>query len=312
MDNKRRPDRKAVQDTKLPDGWRVDNQPKVLGKPRIPKDILIGFQFQQHWIFRQVSNHPLWERAFDREEKFVKSIGRWILRRRPYKLQLIDKFTAEYTEEDMEAILDGWFIRHIIDSCDQRWRGSINPDGTINRTTMAEATRRLLARMLELFAEVECVDRWCFRRGQLPASSMVVHKPTPRTRNTYATPTAKSICVAKHVRFWFYQELILLRSELWDRYRLRLDQVLARYNRKRLTWQACWFLELDAPETSRFWIKRLLHSTESQMSHCSQAGSIASDSCSESSSSSSGSESSRCNTYTSDFSPSDDDEQVPE
>jgi hypothetical protein len=148
--------------------------------------------------------------------------------------------------------MDGSFIRHILESCRQRWSNPYNLDGTIDRGAMANATESVLGRMRDLLAEVGRVEEW---RAHLDLRSS--------TGNTFRTEAKLSMekkiaKVAKDYRFWLYQELVLLRSELWDRYHLRHDQVLARYRTQRLCWQKCWFRESHAPTEAIMRIRRII------------------------------------------------------
>ena len=232
--------------------WRVDTEKPIAEAP-VPSDLKTKYyQFQQNVLFRPIPNHPLWIKAFDARtsQEYSSSSLKW-LSKPPYDQPIIDTLTREYDLDSLRAITDGWFTRRIIDKFRGRWRGIRNTDGSINRDAMAIAALKLLKRMLKLLTEVERVNEWRARlTSNIQGGNTLCGKECSSRDESEChpvTPSKKAARFAKDYRYWLYCELVLLRSELRDRYHLRHDQAISRFSKHQLSWQKCWFQQTAAP-----------------------------------------------------------------
>jgi hypothetical protein len=249
---KQRADRLAIREFKMQKEWRVDMEKQNVEAP-VPGDLKTKYyQFQQNVLFRPIPSHPLWIEAFDARNS-SRSALKW-LSKPPYDCPIIDSLTRDYDPDSLRAITDGWFTRRIIDTFRGRWNGIRNADGSINRVAMADAALDIMQRMDKLLAEVERVNKWRDSLGGKEASFREKgDQPAP--------PSKKATRFVKDYRYWLYCELVLLRSELHNRYYLRHDQALSRFSKRQLSWQKCWFQQATAPDDALARIRSVVDGT---------------------------------------------------
>jgi hypothetical protein len=163
----------------------------------------------------------------------------------------------------------GWFIRQIIVRFQDGWNGIIDESGNIVEKALVDSTHGLLQRMEALLEDAAFVDKWCGDYGFIPGShsAQKVYRKTA-TRKRPAGKKLESVyrSVANNSRIWTYQELVLLRAELWCRYHLRHDQLLGRYQQHKLYWQSCWFQAHLTPPTISSQISQFIRDTH-RVSH---------------------------------------------
>lgn len=118
--------------------------------------------------------------------------------------------------EALEIIsyVDGWCCRSLLESSSRRW--AVEQD----ERTYAKETCRMVERIFEL---VKGAQEW---------DNVLESSIWPSL--------AKIGMVAERARYWQYQELCLIRHELWERFHWRREEVIRRYEGGILAWQRCW------------------------------------------------------------------------
>ena len=235
-----RKDQLLIRDFNLPDMWTICIlQP--LSVPPLPMD-LRGRWSPGGWIIRNMRPRceGLWISAFDGSQEWLTS-DNWSLTNRLDARSDTMKRIGQYSQEEVECILDGWYTRQVIDSFQQRWANIFNPYGGFKKERLLDAVKDITDRMRTL---LEIIPTEITARHQVDGAHI-------------DTISSLQNMVDRIRDIWLYQELCLLRSELWVRFHNSYNSMYSRYEERVLPWQRCWFETDSSPVIMKHITKRL-------------------------------------------------------
>ena len=163
----------------------------------------------------------------------------WWLEYPPVGESSFEEWVLDYSAEELKDAMDGWNVRFILDSFAERWKGA-RCKGREQRNYLRDVASVLLNRINTILEEIREVEGWIV--------------------NLEGTDQMRSITIATTFRYWRYQELTLIRSELWTRYHHSIADIYTRYASMQLDWQSCWFGTPTSTELTDM-IKRHLESS---------------------------------------------------
>jgi hypothetical protein len=228
-----------IQSNNIPKEWSAQRELTV---PPLPTDIMEHWSQDYHWISRKLTAHPDFLWAFDRHPSCIEEVGSWIQAPPYLDPTYLNKRLERFSSKGIKKLVDGWFLRAIIDSFVGRWKKSYDTNGEIDRVELYRATEHVLERMGSLLRDTSELAKWA-----ITASFRIEKKGRSRC-----------YILMQSVRVWKYQELCLLRAELYDRRRLRIKELAKYFSDGRFHWQTCWFRtsQLDRRVTQH--IQRLI------------------------------------------------------
>ena len=153
-------DKQVIREHNLPGEWRVDIIDR-LSAPPLPFDLAGLYAGCRGSLYCQLSDHPLWICAFLQEEHLCHD---WISNP-PLDRHDFDDIAVQYDELSLDLLFEGWYVRQIINYCQQRWLAPFKTDGTIDKMALVKTTRELLKRMSDVLDEVRRVNDWCSQVG---------------------------------------------------------------------------------------------------------------------------------------------------
>jgi hypothetical protein len=141
------------------------------------------------------------------------------------------EMTSKYDTDSIVSLIQGFRVRNIIDGFVACWTDVLDANGAVISTAITAATQTLLSKMaalLSLTAEIDTTLRRWSESWTLMTSSGPLEERWFR--------------FASEIRFWWYQELCLVRAELWHRYNFANEELVNCYTNGLLHWQYCWFI----------------------------------------------------------------------
>ena len=171
---------------------------------------------------------------------FMKDFGVWLQDPPYWDSHAVEDRLRRYDGKGIKKIVDGWYVREIINSGNERWKNRYDTTivGEADRVALYWATDGVIKWILKLVEDVKGLESWA-HTGQF--------KTAKKEANT-------SYTLMRAIRTWKHQELCLLRAELFDRHRLTVPELISRYEESRFHWQTCWFRQqiLDRKVSKRF------------------------------------------------------------
>ena len=164
--------------------------------------------------------------AFEKRFELIGSMC-WWLEFPPVEESTFEDWVIDHSAEELKDAMDGWNVRFILDSFADRWKGA-RCKGREQRNYLRDVASKLLIRMTTVLEEIREVEGWI--------------------QKLEGTEQIRSIAIANAFRYWRYQELTLIRSELWVRYHHSIPEIYARYIAMKLDWQSSWFIPSMATE----------------------------------------------------------------
>lgn len=184
--------------------------------PSVPEDLedlLAGGL----WLKGKIQYSSEWLDSFKRcKNKLVKWCRDWD-KGPPYDE---DKYLDELERLEVTTIkrwLDGWLMRQIVDYFVARWQ---DPTVIYLKQNALEDTRQAVDRLFLLDDSLKAIDIYL----------------TSASSGCFP----KFAVIANRVRYWRYQELFLIRHELWQRWSLSHLQIIDEYHSGKMAWQKCW------------------------------------------------------------------------
>lgn len=151
-----------------------------------------------------------------------------------FDLDGLDEHLSRFTNIELESAIDGWSIRNLIDSFRNRWREIFNDYGGFRKAQLEKATKDILSRMKDLLMGIRAAQAFCRYEGE---AERQMHQIRPN-RRLYARISI----------LWMYQELCMLRSELWMRYHFSYGSAYLVFESQEFPWQRCWFVNEISPQ----------------------------------------------------------------
>jgi hypothetical protein len=144
----------------------------------------------------------------------------WWLEYPPVGDLTFEECVADQTTDELKDAMNGWCLRFILDSFAEQWKGA-RCKGREQRTYLRDVASVLLIRVTTILDEIREVEGWI--------------------QSLNNADQTRSMAIVTTFRYWKYQELTLIRAELWLRYHHSIAHIYSHHMDKKLDWQACWF-----------------------------------------------------------------------
>jgi hypothetical protein len=215
----------------LPDSWSVINP--ILQPPALPHDLRVLWNPLAACLHTEVYNsNPMLNFAFAQPGACSKAVGDWI-KDPPYWDPKLSTKIVDYDDDSLRSLIMGWSMRRIIDGFVHRWAGVVDRNGKYDSDAIHAASEAIVYKMLHIFKLLDDIER------HLKAWDEPHKMPHDDRRGS------QRYLLTVEMRYWCYEELCLLRAELWHRYHLKDDTLVKSYLAGKLHWQFCWFLDLS-------------------------------------------------------------------
>ena len=175
--------------------------------------------FPSNSIRHNINSSSIFFSAFKKDYDLIGHMC-WWLEYPPVGDSSFEECLLDQTVEQLKDAMDGWSLRFILDNFAKQWRGA-RCKGREQRVYLRDVASALLNRFTVILDEIREVEGW-----------MQKLKNTDQTR---------SMAIVSTFRHWRYQEITLIRSELWLQYHHSITDIYSRYRDKKLDWQLCWF-----------------------------------------------------------------------
>lgn len=197
-----------------------------LSIPPHPEDLeyLLDGEF---WLKDEIHFSIEWLDAYRRMPRIVKWCLEWT-HEPPYDIQKATEGLEDLNGTMMERWLDGWLMRHIVESSLERWR---DPSLIYLKHNAIEDTRNAVNRLLQLDNIVQSFDLYI------------------SVDTEFLQQFPKLAIIATRVRQWRYQEIYVIRHELWQRWSCSHLQLLDEFHAGNMAWQRCWEGDFRVLET---------------------------------------------------------------
>lgn len=185
--------------------------------PPVPRDLEILLE-NDYWLHHYLEFSLEFVDAFQKNDL---GVSRWCqdwTRDPCYDEQ---KASEELEQLDFKVIrgcLDGYMVRKILDTAFERWR---EPTLQYLKLYAHEDARTAVLRVKELDSSLQPFDDFL--------------------NSNSASLFPKLAAVATQVRYWRYQEIYILRYELWQRWGSSHLQLLEKYQAGDMSWRKCWY-----------------------------------------------------------------------